>query len=74
MNRALLRNPVTIGILALAVLILFGSTFSIVQETQQAVILRFEQPMRTVNAWRTGEAFGNTGAGLIARIPFIDRV
>ena len=74
MNRALLRNPVAIGILALVALILVGSTFSIVQETQQAVILRFEQPIRTVNAWRPHEAFGNTGAGLIARLPFVDRV
>ena len=29
---------------------------------------------RTVNRWQPGEQFGRTGAGLIARIPFIDRI
>ncbi|UIJ45319.1 protease modulator HflC [Sphingomonas cannabina] len=69
-----LRRPMTFGILLLAALILLASTFTIVPETRQAVILRFEVPVRTVNAWRQGEEFGRTGAGLIARIPFIDRI
>src|SRR5690242_16876584 len=74
MSRALLRNPVTIGILALVALIVVASTFFIVPETQQVVVLRFEQPIRTINAWRPGQVFGRTGAGLIARIPFVDRL
>ncbi|CAN5523793.1 protease modulator HflC [soil metagenome] len=74
MNRALLRNPVAIGILVLFAAILFANTFVIVPETRQAVILRFENPVRTVNAYRTSEQFGSTGAGLVARVPFIDRL
>ena len=74
MNRALLRNPVTIGIIALAALIVLASTFFIVPETQQVVVLRFEQPVRTINAWKAHQAFGNTGAGLKWRIPFVDRL
>lgn len=74
MNRALFRNPVAIGILALLVVILLASTFTIVPETKQAVILRFENPIRTVNRWQPNQPFGRTGAGLIARIPFIDRL
>ena len=74
MNRALLRNPVTIGILALVALIVFASTFFIVPETQQVVVLRFEQPVRTINAWKAHQSFGNTGAGLKWRIPFVDRL
>ncbi len=74
MNRTLLRNPITLAIIGLVVLILIGSTLTIVPETSQAVILRFEQPVRTINAYRKGERFGNTGAGLIARIPFIDKI
>jgi membrane protease subunit HflC len=73
-NRTLLRNPITLAIIGLVVLILIGSTLTIVPETSQAVILRFEQPVRTINAYRKGERFGNTGAGLIARIPFIDKI
>jgi modulator of FtsH protease HflC len=71
---ALLRNPVTAGILALMVVILAAATFKIVPETKQAVVLRFEQPRYIVNAFRPGEAFGQTGAGMIARIPFVDRL
>jgi membrane protease subunit HflC len=73
-NRPLLRNPITLAIIGLVLLILIGSTLTIVPETSQAVILRFEQPVRTINAYRKGERFGNTGAGLIARIPFIDKI
>ena len=74
MNPALLRNPIAVGILALLAAILIASTFTIVPETQQAVILRFEQPVRTINAWHPDQPFGRTGAGLIARWPFIDRL
>jgi membrane protease subunit HflC len=74
MNRALLRNPVTIGILALIAVILIASTFTIVPETKQVVVLRFEKPIRTINAWKSGQTFGRSGAGLIARIPFVDRL
>jgi membrane protease subunit HflC len=73
MNRALLRNPITLAIAALVVVILLASTFVIVPETKQVVILRFEKPVRTVNP-KGSEHFGNSGAGLIARVPFIDRL
>ncbi|MGN6279832.1 MAG: protease modulator HflC [Sphingomonas sp.] len=74
MNRTLFRNPVTLGILALIAVIIVASTFTIVPETQQVVVLRFEKPVRTVNGWAPGQVFGRTGAGLIARIPFVDRL
>lgn len=74
MNANLLRNPVAIGIAALALLIVLANTFAIVPETQQAVVLRLERPVATINAWRPNQAFGDTGAGLVARIPFFDRL
>ncbi|MES2057404.1 MAG: protease modulator HflC [Pseudomonadota bacterium] len=70
----LFRNPITLGFLALVLLILAASTFAIVPETKQAVILRFENPVRTINRWQPNQPFGRTGAGLIARVPFIDRL
>jgi membrane protease subunit HflC len=73
-NLALLRNPVAIGIIALLALILLASTVTIVPETKQAVIVRFEQPMRTINRWQPNQPFGRTGAGLVVRIPFVDRL
>jgi membrane protease subunit HflC len=73
-NAVSFRNPIVAGIVALLLVILAASTFAIVPETKQAVILRFGQPIRTVNAWQPNTPFGQTGAGLIARIPFVDRI
>lgn len=69
-----LRSPMAIAVAALFALIVLLSTFTIVPETRQAVILRLEVPTRTVNAWQPNRDFGNTGAGVIARIPFVDRI
>lgn len=69
-----LKGPMGLGIALLAAVIILLSTFTIVDEKRQAVILRFEQPVRTVNAWQPNTDFGNTGAGVIARIPFVDRI
>ena len=71
---ALWRHPIALGFAALLAAILAAATFAIVPETQQAVILRFENPVGTVNRWHQGETFGRSGAGLIARIPFLDKL
>ena len=68
------RNPMAIGVGLLAAVILLLSCVSIVPETRQAVIVRLEKPYRVINAWQPQLDFGNTGAGIIGRIPFIDRV
>jgi membrane protease subunit HflC len=69
-----MRNPVLLALIAIAVLILIGSTLSVVPETKQAVIVRFGEPVRIVNRYRPKEVFGNTGAGVIARIPFAESI
>ncbi len=74
MNGLTWRNPLIAGAIVLVLVILAAASFAIVPETQQAVILRFGQPIRTVNAYAPGQPFGQTGAGLIARVPFIDRI
>lgn len=71
---AWLSNPVAAGFAALGAVILAAATFAIVPETQQAVVLRFENPVKIVNAYRPGEVIGRTGAGLIVRWPFIDKL
>lgn len=68
------RNPIALGFIALFVLILAGMTFSVVPETKQAVIVRFGDVDRTVNRYQPGAAYGRTGAGLIARIPFAEEI
>jgi membrane protease subunit HflC len=74
MNASITRNPFVLGFIALLVLIILGSTFAVVPETRQAVIVRFGEVDRVINPYRPGAPFGQTGAGLIARIPFVEEV
>jgi len=59
--------------LAVAVIVLLSSVI-VVPESQQAVVLRFGEPVRVINQFRPGADFGHTGAGLSLRIPFAERV
>ncbi len=68
------RNPIALAFAAILFLILVGSTVAVVPETQQAVIVRFGEVNRTVNRYKDHAEFGHTGAGLIARIPFVEQV
>ncbi len=68
------RNPVGYGILAVVVLFVLFNTLAIVPETRQAVVVRFGEPQYIVNRYEPGESFGSGSAGLMARIPFVDRV
>jgi membrane protease subunit HflC len=70
----LFRNPIALAFVVIILLILAGSTFAVVPETKQVVIVRFGEVQRTVNAYRPGQKFGRTGAGLIARLPFVDNL
>jgi membrane protease subunit HflC len=74
MNALSLRNPIVAGILALLIVILAAMTFAIVPETQQAVVFRLGQPVREVNRFTPGEQPGNSGAGLLLRVPLIESV
>ena len=69
-----LRNPILLALLALAAIILLGSTVSIVPETRQAVIVRFGKVERIVNRYKPNEGFGHTGAGVNIRFPFADQI
>jgi membrane protease subunit HflC len=69
-----LRNPIVIAFIAILLLVLAGSTFAIVPETKQAVIVRFGNPERVINPYRRGVEFGRTKAGLIARWPFVEQI
>ena len=71
---AWIRNPIAAGAAALLTVVVLAATVAIVPESQQAVILRLQQPIRTVNAYKPNEVFGSSGAGLVFRIPFFDRL
>ncbi|WP_066798730.1 protease modulator HflC [Sphingomonas soli] len=71
---AVFRHPIALAVIALLGLMLVFSSFSIVPETRQAVVLRLNEPYQTVNAYKPGEQFGRTGSGVLFHIPFVDRV
>jgi membrane protease subunit HflC len=63
------------SVIALAVLVVAAfSTIIVVPETKEAVIIRNGDPVAVVNKFKPGQAYGNTGAGIWWRIPFVDRV
>ena len=66
------RRPLMSGFLALFVLMLVLSTFAIVPETKQGIVIRFGKPVRIENPYKPNQEFGNTGAGLAWRIPFAE--
>jgi membrane protease subunit HflC len=70
----LFRNPIVLAILGLVLLVLIGSTVVIVPETKQAVITRFGEPQRIINRYQSGQEFGDYGAGIALRVPFIDSI
>jgi modulator of FtsH protease HflC len=67
-------NPIKLLIAAIVLLILLASTVSVVPETRQGIVLRLGKADRIINGYNAKEAFGATGAGLVARIPFIENI
>ncbi|WP_136162760.1 protease modulator HflC [Sphingomonas flavalba] len=74
MNTVSWRNPVALMIAAIALMVLASATFSVVPETRQGVIVRFGEPISIVNRYKADQDFGRSGAGLIARVPFVDQI
>ncbi|MES2120387.1 MAG: protease modulator HflC [Pseudomonadota bacterium] len=70
-----IRNrPLVSGILALFVLLLLVSSFPVVPETKEAVVVRFGKPVRILNEYRAGRPIGGAGAGISYRIPFVEQI
>ena len=67
-------NPIKLLIAAIVLLFLLASTVSVVPETRQGIVLRLGKADRIINGYNAKEAFGATGAGLVARIPFIENI
>jgi membrane protease subunit HflC len=59
--------------LVLALVVLLSSVV-VVPETEQAVVIRFGDPVRVINRFKPGVDFGQTGAGIALRIPFAERL
>jgi modulator of FtsH protease HflC len=68
------RRPLVSGAIILLLLVLLLSSFPIVPETKQAVVVRFGKPERILNRYEPGRPIGTAGAGLSYRIPFVDQI
>ncbi|TZG24939.1 protease modulator HflC [Sphingomonas montanisoli] len=68
------RRTIALSITALVLLFVAANTIAIVPETKQALIVRTGEPVTVYNAYKPNEDFGRTGAGLIARIPFVENI
>jgi len=71
---AMWKNPIALGIAALVLVILAAATFAIVPETEQAVVYRLAQPIRVVNRAALPGRPATDEAGLVVRVPFLDRI
>lgn len=74
MNQTFARNPIYLGLAAVAALVVLSMSVNIVPETQQAIISSYGKVDRVVNAYQRDEQFGATRAGLTFRIPFVEQI
>lgn len=68
------RNPFVWLVGGFVLLILLSTTLFRVPETSQAIVVRLGKPNRIINAYDEREPFGRTGAGLVAKLPFVENV
>src|SRR5205814_5778919 len=71
---AIRARPILTSIGLLLLLILVLSAFPIVPETKQAVVVRFNNPVRILNQYEPGRPIGAAGAGISWRIPIAEQV
>lgn len=71
---AVLQNYKALVIGGILLLVALLSSIVIVPETHQGVVIRTGQPVRIFNLFRPNEPYGQTGAGLNWRIPFVEQV
>ncbi|WP_157177685.1 protease modulator HflC [Sphingomonas prati] len=70
----LFRNPISWAIALVLALIVAASVFAVVPETRQGLVVRLGKPNRVINGYVPGRPFGQTGAGLVARWPFLEQI
>ncbi|MCL9982470.1 MAG: protease modulator HflC [Erythrobacter sp.] len=71
---SVIQNYKTIIIAVIGLVVVLLASVVIVPETHQAVVIRTGQPVRIFNMFRPDQPYGQTGAGLQLRIPFVEQV
>jgi membrane protease subunit HflC len=74
MTEFIRRRPIISAIVGVILLVVLLSSFPIVPETKQAVVVRFGKPVRILNRYQAGRPIGAPGAGISYRIPFAEEV
>jgi modulator of FtsH protease HflC len=68
------QNYKALVIAAIIAVVALASSIVIVPETHQAVVIFTGKPVRVFNQFRPDQPYGQTGAGIQARIPFFEQV
>jgi hypothetical protein len=68
------RGWIVAGAALLLLLLLLSVSVVRVPEDKQAIILQLGKPVATVNTYQPNQAFGETGAGLVLKTPFVQNV
>ncbi|MEO7654669.1 MAG: protease modulator HflC [Sphingomicrobium sp.] len=66
------RRPIVAAVIGFFLLFILVSSFPVVPETKQAVVVRFGKPVRILNRYEAGLPIGTAGAGISWRIPFAE--
>ena len=74
MMSLLRRRPLFTGIIAAILIAILLSSFPVVPETKQAVVVRFNKADRILNRYQPGQFIGSGGAGLAWRLPFVENI
>ena len=68
------RRMLFTAVTAVLLLFLVITSFPIIPETKQAVVVRFGKPVRIYNQYKPGRPIGAAGAGINWRIPFAEQL
>ncbi|MFA9200319.1 MAG: SPFH domain-containing protein, partial [Cypionkella sp.] len=71
---ALWQTHKTSIIAVLLALVAVWSSMVVVPETEAAVVIQAGRPDRVANRFEPGQTYGETGAGIVFRVPFYERV
>ena len=74
MINKIMQRPLLFLFILFVLVATMMSTLTIVPEDKQALVLRYGEIVRSVNRYKADEQFGQSGAGLVARIPFIESI
>lgn len=68
------QRPILTAFTAIVLLFVVMSSFPIVPETKQGVVVRFGKPARILNRYEPGRPIGGPGAGISYRIPIAEQI